>query len=51
MKAKHYIFVTNEAKEVVRFCGLVKRKTLVPAEGYLALSVLSPSSGEGGLAT
>lgn len=35
MKAKHYIFVTNEAKEVVRFCGLVKRKLWFRRKGTL----------------
>ena len=35
MKAEHYIFVTNENKEVVRFCGQVKKKEWLRRKGML----------------
>lgn len=35
MKAKRYIFVINKNKEIVRFCGLVKRKLWFRRKGTL----------------
>lgn len=35
MKAKRYIFVINKNKEIIRFCGLVKRKLWFRRKGTL----------------